>query len=172
MRILPVLALLAALAISYACETKKAETVSEVKKEQRIMDDADLLTQQQEDSIFSIIQDVERNIGSQIAVLTIGTLNGDSIEGFSLRMANEMRLGRKDYDDGILITVAVADRKTRIEVGFGLEKIIKDEIAARLVREDMGPRFGKGDFFNGIIVAVEKIKNLIAENKELVGQRP
>ena len=136
------------------------------------MDDANLLTVQQEDSIFSIIQDIERNIGSQIAVLTIGTLNGDSIEGFSLRMVNEMGLGRKDYDDGILITVSVNDRKTRIEVGLGLEKIIKDEIAARIVREDMGPRFGKGDFFNGLIVAVEKIKKLIEENKELVGQRP
>jgi len=172
MRIFPILAVLAALAISYACEKKKPETVSEVKKEQRIMDDANLLTVQQEDSIFSIIQDIERNIGSQIAVLTIGTLNGDSIEGFSLRMVNEMGLGRKDYDDGILITVSVNDRKTRIEVGLGLEKIIKDEIAARIVREDMGPRFGKGDFFNGLIVAVEKIKKLIEENKELVGQRP
>jgi len=136
------------------------------------MDDANLLTVQQEDSIFSIIQDIESNIGSQIAVLTIGTLNGDSIEGFSLRMVNEMGLGRKDYDDGILITVSVNDRKTRIDVGLGLEKIIKDEIAARIVKEDMGPRFGKGDFFNGIIVAVEKIKKLIEENKELVGQRP
>ena len=136
------------------------------------MDDADLLTIEQEDIIFLIIQDVERNIGSQIAVLTIGTLNGDSIESFSLRMANEMGLGRKDYNDGILITVSVNDRKTRIEVGSGLEKIIKDEIAARIVREDMGPRFGKGDFFNGTLVAVAKIKKLIEDNKELVGQRP
>jgi uncharacterized membrane protein YgcG len=87
-------------------------------------------------------------------------------------MANGMGLGRKDYDDGILITVSLADRKTRIEVGPGLEKIIKDEIAARIIREDMGPRFGKDDFFNGIKGAVEKIKTLIEENKELVGQRP
>src|SRR5688572_32947642 len=128
MKILPVLAVMAALAISYACEKKKTEAVREVKKEQRIMDDANLLTTQEEDIIFSIMQDVERNIGSQIAILTIGTLNGEEIESFSLRMANGMGLGRKDYDDGILITVSLADRKTRIEVGLGLDKIIKDEI--------------------------------------------
>ena len=172
MRILSVLAVMAALAISYACEKKKTEAVREVKKEQRIMDDANLLTAQEEDIIFSMMQDVERKIGSQMAVLTIGTLNGEEIESFSLRMANGMGLGRKDYDDGILITVSLADRKTSIEVGLGLEKIIKDELANKIIREDMGPRFGKDDFFNGIKVAVEKIKTLIEENKELVGQRP
>jgi uncharacterized protein len=172
MKILPFLAVMVTLAISYACEKKKTEAVREVKKEQRIMDDANVLTTQEEDIIFSIMQDVERNVGSQIAILTIGTLNGEEIESFSLRMANGMGLGRKDYDDGILITVSLADRKTRIEVGPGLEKIIKDEIAARIIREDMGPRFGKDDFFNGIKGAVEKIKTLIEENKELVGQRP
>ena len=172
MKILPFLVVMGALAISYACEKKKTEAVREVKKEQRIMDDANVLTTQEEDIIFSIMQDVERNIGSQIAILTIGTLNGEEIDSLSLRMANGMGLGRKDYDDGILITVSLADRKTRIEVGYGLEKIIKDEIADEIIREDMGPRFGKDDFFNGLKVAVEKIKTLIEENKELVGQRP
>jgi uncharacterized membrane protein YgcG len=60
----------------------------------------------------------------------------------------------------------------RIEVGYGLEKIIKDEIAARINREIMSPRFRKGDYFNGIKEGVEKIKRQIEENRQLVGEHP
>ena len=158
-------------ALLCACEGTKT-TVSEVKKEQRIMDEADLLTGQQEDSIFAIIQDLEKNVGSQIAVLTIVSLNGEKIEKYSLRRAEQSRFGRQKYDDGILITVSHNDRQMRIEVGYGLEKIIKDEIAARINQEEMAPRFRQGDYYNGIKAAVEKIKKLIEENKQLVGERP
>jgi len=136
------------------------------------MDEADLLTGQQEDSIFAIIQDLEKNVGSQIAVLTIVSLNGEKIEKYSLRRAEQSRFGRQKYDDGILITVSHNDRQMRIEVGYGLEKIIKDEIAARINQEEMAPRFRQGDYYNGIKAAVEKIKKLIEENKQLVGERP
>jgi len=171
MRILPVITILAMAAVYYSCGGNKI-TVHEVKKEHRIMDEADLLTSQQEDSIFTIIQDLEKNIGSQIAVLTVVSLNGEKIEERSLQTAEKMGLGRAKYDDGILVMVAVDDRQMRIEVGYGLEKIIKDEIAARINREVMAPRFSKGDYFNGIKEGVEKIKNLIEENGHLVGERP
>ena len=153
------------------CGENKSAAV-EVKKEHRIMDDAELLTPVQEDSIFAIIQGLESTIGSQIAVLTIGSLSGESIDAFSSRIVEKMKLGREKYDDGLLITVALTDRKMKIEVGYGLEKIIRDEVAARIIREDMTPRFQQGDFFNGIKTAVEKITKLIEENKQLVGERP
>jgi len=136
------------------------------------MDDGNLLTPEQEDTIYAIIKDLETNIGSQIVVLTLESLGGQTINDLSLRMANEMQLGRKDYDDGVLIMVAARDHQMRIEVGYGLEKIIKDEIADEICRDDMGPRFRDGDFFNGIKTAVEQIKKLIEDNEELVGQRP
>ena len=171
MRIIPAITVFAVAAFFYSCWGNKI-TVHEVKKEHRIIDEAELLTSQQEDSIFNIIQDLEKNIGSQIAVLTIISLNGEKIEERSLQTAEKMGLGRAKYNDGILVTVAVDEKQMRIEVGYGLEKIIKDEIAARINREIMSPRFRKGDYFNGIKEGVEKIKNLIEENKQLVGERP
>ena len=171
MRILSIITVLAIVILFVGCGENKPEAV-EVKKEHRIMDDAELLTPVQEDSIFTIIQGLESTIGSQIAVLTIGSLSGESIESFSLRIVEKMKLGREMYDDGVLITVALTDRKMKIDVGYGLEKIIGDEVAARIIREDMTPRFQKGDFFNGIKTAVEKIRKLIEENRQLVGERP
>lgn len=171
MKILPLITVLAIAVLFVGCGGNKPAHV-EVKKEFRIMDDADLLTPQQEDSIFALIQDLERNVGSQIAVLTVGTLNGERIEEFSLKFAEKMKLGREKYDDGVLITIAWSERQLRIEVGYGLEKIIRDEIAARINREDLGPRLATGDYFKGIKDAVEKIKMLIEENQQLVGERP
>ena len=110
MKVFPAITVFALAAVFYSCGGNKI-TVDEVKKEHRIMDEADLLTSQQEDSIFTIIQDLEKNIGSQIAVLTIISLNGEKIEERSLQTAEKMGLGRAKYDDGILVTVAVDDSK-------------------------------------------------------------
>jgi uncharacterized protein len=172
MRIRAVIAVLSILSISSACKSNRTEEVSKVTKEQRIMDDGNLLTPEQEETIYALIQDLETNIGSQIAVLTLESLGGQPMNDLSTQIANEMHLGRKDYDDGVLIIVAARDHQMRIEVGLGLEKIINDDIAARINREDMGPRFREGDFFNGIKIGVEKIKDMIEENEQLVGQRP
>jgi uncharacterized protein len=139
--------------------------------DKRIFDYAELLTKEEEDSLFSLIKELEDKVGSQIGILTVDTLNGENINSYSLRMANEMGLGRVDYDDGILITVAVKDQSTRIEVGYGLEKIIKDEIAARIISENMFPEFRTGNFFAGLESAVVTMKELIEENKDIVGQR-
>lgn len=154
-----------------SCNTnKKTETESQI--ENRIIDNSYLLTQPQSDSILAIIDKLDESIGSQIAILTIDTLGGEKLEEFSLRMAGKLRLGRPIHNDGLLITVVTMERKIRIEVGTGLENIIKDEIAARIIREDMAPLFRQQKYGQGIYLAVDKISKLIIENKELVGTPP
>lgn len=171
MRILP--GIILALALVSSCHQKEqVNHQHEVKIENRIFDNANVLTIEEEETIFHSMKELEEEIGSQIAIFTIDTIARENIEQFSLRTANTLGIGRKDFDDGILITVAIKNRQMRIEVGYGLEKIIKDEIASRINREDMAPKFKEGDFTGGLTAAVEKIKKLIEENKDLVGQRP
>ena len=143
-----------------------------VNRDSRIFDRADLMMPQQEDSVFSLISTLEADIGSQIGVLTIPSLKGKSIEQFSIAVADSLRLGRPTYNDGILITVALADRQMRIEVGTGLENIVKDEIAAQIIRDDMVPKFRQQNFGAGIYAAVGRICQLIREHETLVGQPP
>lgn len=71
-----------------------------------------------------------------------------------------------------MITISVFDRKARIEVGTGLENIIKDEIAAEIIRKDMAPKFREANYGQGINLAVSKIAKLIRDNEELVGTEP
>ena len=137
-----------------------------------VNDQVNLLTSSQRDSLTTEIVELEENIGSQMVIMIIDSLRGVKIEEYSLRLANEWGIGRSAYNDGILITIAVADRQTRIEVGTGLELIIKDEIAARILREDMAPQFREGKYFEGLYVTVNKLKALITENQELIGKTP
>ena len=148
-----------------ACGQKKEKTVN------RVVDNAHILTDEQISSLTEQIIDLEKSVGSQIVILTIESLEGEKMEDYSLRIANEWGIGRKDYDDGILITVSIQDRLMRIEVGYGLEKIIKDEIADQISREDMVPSFRTNDYYEGLYKAVNKIKALIKDNEDLVGQR-
>ena len=144
------------------------------KKEQRfyfVNDQAYLLSDEQVSRLTEKIRELDQTIGSQIVILIIESLNGEKIEDYSLRTAKDWGIGRKDYDDGVLITVSLNDRQMRIEVGYGLEKIIRDEVAARIIREDMVPKFQTENYYEGLKIAVEKIITLIKENKERVGQR-
>lgn len=104
----------------------------------------------------------ERERGSQIAVLLVPTTRPESIESYSIRVAEAWKLGRKGTDDGILILVAKNDRKLRIEVGRGLEGAVPDAVAKRIVAEAISPRFKEGDFFGGLQAGVAKLQAVIA----------
>jgi uncharacterized membrane protein YgcG len=136
-----------------------------------VNDNARLLSDPQIDALTEEIRELENSIGSQIVILTIDSLNGQKVEEYSLNIANEWQIGRKDYDDGILITVAKRDRKIRIEVGYGLERIVRDEIAASIIEDHMAPRFREENYFDGLQAAVRELKNLIKANKNLIGKR-
>ena len=138
----------------------------------RVYDSVSILSGSEEKDLTNEILTFEENVGPQIAIIIVDTLNGEKIEAYSLRNAERMRLGRKEFDDGVLITLSLKDHKVRIEVGYGLEKIIKDEIAARIIREDMIPEFKEQKFYAGLKAALSRIRSLIEENRQLIGQRP
>ncbi|MEQ8926433.1 MAG: TPM domain-containing protein [Fulvivirga sp.] len=136
----------------------------------RTNDYAEILSLEEEKELSAFLKTLEDEVGSQVAILTIDTLDGEKIESYSLRVANCWGLGRKDYDDGLLITVVLLNRQMRIEVGYGLEKIIKDEIAKNIIDSEMVPEFQKAEFYNGIKKATFKIDSLIRSNTQLVGE--
>jgi uncharacterized protein len=162
------------IAILFVCTLLACTSRTAVPTEQTqlhwVMDQADLLSTVQEDSIAAISRNLEAEVGSQIAVLTIQSLDGEKIEDYSLRRANEMKIGRATHNDGVLITVSANDHQMRIEVGKGLEKVIKDDIAARIIREDMAPKFRENKYAEGLYTALEKLASLIRENQQLVGK--
>lgn len=85
----------------------------------------------------------------QIAVVVLPTLNGDSVEDAGLRFAERWKIGSK-ADDGVILLVAIAERKIRIEVGYGAEGRLTDALSARIIREIIGPRLHRGEYGAGL----------------------
>jgi len=137
----------------------------------RILDSANLFNAQQKGLLFEKLDDYESTVGPQIAVVTIETLGGKNLNEYSLDVANQLQLGRKKYSDGILITVVSRDRQMRIEVGTGLEGIIRDEIAGHILTDRMAPKFRQNKFYEGIFSAIDTLHFLINRDKTKIGKR-
>lgn len=103
----------------------------------------------------------EASHGSQIAVLMVPTTGEEEIAAYALRVVEQWKLGRKGVDDGVLVLLAKNDRRLRIEVGYGLEGVIPDAIAKRIIAETIAPRLRQGDFNGGVSAGVEQIMQVI-----------
>lgn len=127
----------------------------------RVNDQANILSDASRERITTTLQQLEKEKGAQVAVLTIKSLQGESLEDYSILVAEAWKLGRKDIDDGVLLLVAKDDRKIRIEVGYGLEGVLTDLDSRRIIDNIMVPAFRTGDFAGGIESAVNSISGLI-----------
>lgn len=99
----------------------------------------------------------ERDQSTQIVVLTIPTLQGDDIDQFAIRVADQWKIGQKGKDNGVLLIIAKAEHKVRIEVGMGLQGVLPDITAGQIIRNVMGPLLKAGDFDQGITAGVDGI---------------
>jgi len=116
----------------------------------RVNDLAGLLDAGQRAALEAKLEAYERGSGHQFALLSVPSLEGDSLEDFSIRVVESWKLGKRGKDDGVLLLVAKQERQMRIEVGYGLEGDIPDAIASRIVREVIQPAFRQGDFHGGL----------------------
>ncbi|MEO8504779.1 MAG: TPM domain-containing protein [Acidobacteriota bacterium] len=123
----------------------------------RVVDGARLLDADQHVALEQKLADFEQKTGVQVAVLTVESLEGDTIEAFSMRVAEAWKLGQKERDNGVLFTIAKDDRKMRIEVGYGLESKLTDATSGRILDNVVRPQFRAGDFPGGVDRGVDAI---------------
>lgn len=122
-----------------------------------VHDDAHVLTQETIDALEKRLRVYEDSTSNQIAILIVESLDGEVLEEYSLMVAEAWKLGQKDKDNGVLLLIAVNDRKMRIEVGHGLEGVLTDAHSNRIIRNEMTPNFRKSDYDAGVTAAVEAI---------------
>jgi len=132
----------------------------------RVTDLTGTLSTQQKSELEARIAAYEARRGSQLAVLMLPTTKPEEIEQYSIRVAEAWKIGRKGVDDGLILVVAKNDRRLRIEVGYGLEGVIPDSAARRVIDERITPRFREGDFYGGVRDGVDQLIKL-AEGEKL-----
>jgi uncharacterized protein len=138
-----------------------------------VVDLAGIIRDDVEAQLNAYLRELEQKTTAQVVVLTIRSLDGEDISGFSLRMAEKWKLGQKGKDNGVLITVAVQDRKYRFETGYGLEGILPDSLVGSIGRQYLVPYFRKGDYSTGIFYATLEVVRIISANEgvEITGMR-
>lgn len=121
----------------------------------------------------SFKQDLETNLsafekatGTEIAVATIKSLEGEDLETYAVELFDKWNIGEKGQDNGLLLLIAKEDRKVRIEVGYGLEPFITDGRAGQIIREQITPEFKKENYEIGTLNAIKELEKYIA-NKDI-----
>jgi uncharacterized protein len=127
----------------------------------RINDYAGLLSSATVQQLDANLAQLEATDSTQIVVLIVPSLEGDSLEDFSIRVVEQWKIGQKGKDNGALLLVSKNDRKIRIEVGYGLEGKLTDLVSGRIIRNIIVPRFKMGDYDQGIIDGVAAMAGVV-----------
>lgn len=124
-----------------------------------VNDYANMISPEMESKLERALQSFDLSDSTQITILTLDSLEGDSLEDFSIRTVDKWKIGQKDKDNGVLLLVFKKDRKMRIEVGRGLEGVLTDLLSGRIIDGVISPAFKAGrfdeGFANGVIAIVD-----------------
>lgn len=112
----------------------------------------------------AMLTELEQKTGAEVAVVTVPSVPDRDIEKAAVDLFQQWGIGKKGKDNGVLILCAVQDRKIRIEVGYGLEEILPDAKAGRIIDEQMRPYFRKGDFSAGLFMGAQAVSMVIAQH--------
>jgi uncharacterized protein len=151
-----------ALLLLVSCNSKAAEPPPIVRSDLplltgRVVDNADLLRSAKEAELTGKLKALEDRTTHQFVVVTLPSLNGRRIEDVGLKLGRTWRVGQKSKNNGVILLVAPNERMVRIEVGYGLEKVLTDPLCAQFIREDIVPRFSHGDMAGGIEAGVDDV---------------
>ncbi|GFE60516.1 YgcG family protein [Geobacter sp. AOG2] len=123
----------------------------------RVNDYARMLSPEAAQQLEQKLASFEHDSSTQIAVLTVPSLQGDDIDQFSIHVAEQWKLGQKGKDNGVLLVLAQAERKVRIEVGMGLQGVLPDITASHIIRDVMRPYLKSDNFDQGVTAGVDAI---------------
>lgn len=123
----------------------------------RVNDYANILTDPEEKQLEKKVEQHDLETSNQLAVLTINSLEGESLEEYSLKVAETWGVGQKEKDNGVLILISKDDRKIRIETGYGVEGALPDGMCGLIISNEMTPKFKQGNYYAGVDAAIDKI---------------
>jgi uncharacterized protein len=152
--------LLILLVISISQLSLFAQTLPEQSDPPRLVNDFANIIQYDEE-IESELVKYNNTTSSQISIVTISTTEGNDISDYAIKLFNKWQIGQAKKDNGVLILVAVDDRKTFIVTGRGVEDKLPDIICKRIVENDMIPSFKNQNYEQGIRNAIVKIQGYL-----------
>lgn len=143
------------------CLPVLAQQIAVPELRQQVTDITGTLSTSEQQSLTQQLQDITQKTRAQVAVLIVPSTGDDTIEQYATRVFDSWKLGDKQRNDGILLLVAWEDHAVRIEVGYGLEGVVTDLQAAKIIRDILIPAFKSDDLMGGLTLASENIGALL-----------
>ncbi len=128
----------------------------------RITDYAGALSAGERARLEDMLRAREQGSSNQVVVAIFRSLQGESLEDYSIRLAQAWRIGQKGLDNGVIFLIFLDDRKMRLEVGYGLESRLTDALSSQILRDAVAPRFREGKVGDGIAAGLDAIHQAIA----------
>lgn len=154
-----------AVVFSFQCMFVPAVLAQEIPQAQgRVNDFAGVISSQYREKITQVIDRLETATSAEIAVVTIPSIAPYDEFTYSQKLFDEWKIGKKDKDNGVLILVAVNDRRWRIHTGYGMEGILPDSICAAIGRDWLVPYLRNNDYSEGLFATVDKIAEIISRS--------
>lgn len=132
-----------------------------------IIDQAHLLSVSEINTLSAQIKELHQQAKAQIAIVIVPTTGQESIFDFAMRIANQWRLGTKEQDNGIVVAIAVNDRRIQILTGYGLEGVLPDVTVRRIIRNQITPAFKNGDIAQGLGAGLSEIQRILALDPDI-----
>lgn len=135
-----------------------------------VNDFAGVISQEAENSLEERLSSFTASTSNEIAVVTLSSLEGDTVENAAVKLFEEWGIGDKEKDNGVLLLVAIDDRELRIEVGYGLEPVLTDSRSGNIIRDQITPLFKAGNYEGGIIAGTEAIISVVSGDPTVFDQ--
>ncbi len=135
-----------------------------------VNDYAHIFSASETQELNAYLYSIDRQSDLQIAVLTIPSLEGESLEDYSIRVAEKWQIGKKGKDSGVILVIAAQDRKLRIEVGYGLEDRITDAQSSRIIRSIIAPHFKQQEYGKGVLLGVKNLAGIALQDESLINE--
>ena len=135
----------------------------------RVNDYANILNTSEEHNIELMLEDLEKKTSAQVVLLTIETLDGDTIEDYSIRLTEQKdwKIGQKGLDNGVILLISMKERKLRLEVGYGLEGSLTDLKSSYIIRKLIVPGFKSGKYYQGILRGLTTVSGIISKEYDI-----
>ncbi len=137
----------------------------------RVVDQANLLSPEQEAELTGRLEALEQASSRQLVVATIASLEDYPIEDYGYQLGRHWGIGQSEANNGVILIVAPNERKVRIEVGYGLEPILTDALSHQIIQNQILPRFHEGDFPGGITAGADAVIQQLQAPAEQAEQR-
>ncbi len=160
--------LIAAIALTLTVAAARAAAAQEFPRPSAYVNDfAGVLDETTINELNRILGAVENRTGAQITVAIVQSIEPLAIEDYAVKLFESWGIGKKGKDNGVLILVAMKERRIKIEVGYGLEGAVPDGVAGSIIDNDISPRFKQGDFSGGVRAGVQQVASYVLKEYNL-----